>query len=107
MTRDPGLESWLTLCLTPGLGAATIRRLLEIFGPPEQVLRAGAPALIRAAGSDAATALKSGTANPKVERALEWASSKERHIITLADSEYPHLLLEIPDPPLLLYAYGD
>lgn len=107
MTRDPGLEGWLTLCLTPGLGAATIRRLLTIFGPPDQVLHASPAALTRAAGSDAATALKSAAAIPAVERALAWASLTDHHVITLADSEYPHLLLEIPDPPPLLYAHGN
>jgi DNA processing protein len=107
MTRDPGLEGWLTLCLTPGLGAATIRRLLEVFGPPDEVLRASSAALSHAAGSSAAAALKSGATNPAVERALQWASQPDHHVITLADSEYPRLLLEIPDPPPLLYAHGN
>ena len=31
----------------------------------------------------------------------------DHHVITLADSEYPRLLLEIPDPPPLLYAHGN
>jgi len=107
MTRDPGLEGWLTLCLTPGLGAATIRRLLETFGPPDEVLRASGGALTRVAGSEAASALMSGAATPAVMRALQWASLANHHVITFADSEYPRLLLEIPDPPPLLYAHGD
>lgn len=107
MTRDPGLAAWLTLCLTPGLGAATIRRLLEVFGPPDQILQADAAALTRAANSEAAIALKSGAADAAVERALRWASMPDRHVITLADGEYPRLLLEIPDPPPVLYAHGD
>ena len=28
------------------------------------------------------------------------------HLLTLADDAYPRLLLEIPDPPLMLYAKG-
>jgi DNA processing protein len=107
MMRDPGLEDWLTLCLTPGLGSATIRRLLAAFGPPDQILHADAKSLARAAIPEVAAALKSGAAADAVERALEWASKPDRHVITLADDEYPRLLLEISDPPPLLYARGD
>jgi DNA processing protein len=107
MKHDPGLEGWLTLCLTPGLGAATIRRLLEVFGPPDEILRADTRALTRAANSEVAAALKSGAAQSGVERALQWASMPDHHVVTLADSEYPRLLLEIPDPPPLLYANGN
>ena len=107
MTRDPGLAAWLTLCLTPGLGAATIRRLLEVFGPPEHVLGAAPAEVIRVANSEIAAALKSGIANAAVERALEWASGPGHHVVTLADDQYPRLLLEISDPPALLYAHGN
>ena len=107
MIHDPGLEDWLALCLTPGLGATTIRRLLEAFGPPDQILRADAPALARAANSEVATALKSGAAKAAVERTLLWASKPDHFVFTLADSEYPRLLLEISDPPPVLYAHGN
>ncbi len=107
MTRGQGLEAWLTLCLTPGLGAATIRRLLKEFGLPENVLAADRAALARQAGTEAATALVKGVASAAVERALEWASKPRHQIITLADATYPRLLLEIADPPPLLYADGE
>ncbi len=107
MTRGQGLEAWLTLCLTPGLGAATIRRLLKEFGLPENVLAADTAALARQAGTEAATALIKGAASAAVERALEWASKPRHQIITLADATYPRLLLEIADPPPLLYADGE
>lgn len=106
MTPEPGLAAWLTLCLTPGLGAATIRRLLEVFDSPEGVLRADAAGLTRATNAVTAAALKSGAADLAVERALQWASKTDHYIVTLADDEYPPLLLEIPDPPALLYAQG-
>ena len=38
MTQDPGLASWLQLALTPGLGSATLRRLLGQFGLPQAIL---------------------------------------------------------------------
>ena len=51
MTRNAELAAWLTLCLTPGLGAAKIRRLLQEFGLPENILCAGRAALSRVSGA--------------------------------------------------------
>lgn len=105
MTVDPGLAAWLTLCLTPGLGTAPLRRLLQEFGLPENILAADPNALTRIAGV-AAGGLKSGAAQPAVDHALKWAAQPGHHVVTLADSAYPRMLLEISDPPPLLYARG-
>jgi len=107
MIRNQGLAAWLTLCLTPGLGAATIRRLLSEFGLPENILVADKRALTRITGSESADALVSGASSKAVERTLEWASRPLNSVITLADSSYPRLLLEISDPPPLLFASGN
>jgi DNA processing protein len=37
---------------------------------------------------------------------LAWLEDSNNHIVTLADSDYPQTLLNIPDPPLLLYVKG-
>jgi DNA processing protein len=105
MTIDPGLAGWLTLCLTPGLGTAPLRRLLQEFGLPENILAADPAELSRIAG-EAARGLKSGAAQPAVDRALKWASQSGCHVVTLADGAYPRMLLEISDPPPILYARG-
>jgi DNA processing protein len=42
-----------------------------------------------------------------VEPALEWLRQPGNSLVTLADTAYPRALLEIPDPPPLLYAKGD
>jgi DNA processing protein len=39
-------------------------------------------------------------------RALAWSQQQNHAILTLADSDYPPQLLEIPDPPPLLYVRG-
>ncbi len=107
MIRDPGLAAWLSLCLTPGLGAATIRRLLQAFGLPENVLSATPESIARIAGAELATALKAGVSDTAVEKSLLWAAQSGNHVVTLADASYPRPLLEISDPPPLLYARGD
>ncbi len=106
MTQDSGLASWLQLTLTPGLGAATIRGLLKQFGLPENILAATRVQLERTAGPAAAELLRPEAIAPAIERALRWTQEPGHAIVTLADAAYPRLLLEIPDPPPLLYAIG-
>src|SRR4051812_8844495 len=107
MSPSPDLAAWLTLCLTPGLGGSKIRVLLKHFGPPGNVLNADRTELARIAGHDAAIALTNGGAHEAVDRALRWVATPGHEIVTLADSDYPALLLEISDPPPLVYAQGD
>ena len=106
MTRDPGLASWLQLALTPGLGAAAVRAMLRQFGLPQSVLQRQRSELAPYASREALAALDSPQVQDAVSRALEWAGAPGHHVITLADDSYPRLLLEIADPPPLLYAAG-
>jgi DNA processing protein len=106
MTPDPGLASWLQLSLTPGLGAATLRSLLSKFGLPENILAASPAELARLASAEALQALRSEAVAKAVEHALAWLERPGNAVVTLADSAYPRLLLEIADPPPLLYCRG-
>ncbi|HYL88989.1 MAG TPA: DNA-processing protein DprA [Burkholderiales bacterium] len=106
MTPDPGLASWLRLSLTPGLGAATVRSLLKQFGLPQAVLARRDAELRPTVGQAALEAMRSPRVDEAVERALVWARADDHHVLTLADDTYPRGLLEIGDPPPLLYALG-
>ena len=106
MSKDPDLASWLQLTLTPGLGAAAIRGLLAQFGLPENIFAAPRAQLERIVGPAAAALLRSDETTAAVGNALHWAEAPGHAVVTLADAEYPKLLLEIADPPPLLYAIG-
>ena len=106
MTHNPGLASWLQLTLTPGLGASAIRGMLRQFGLPESVLARKRSELAAFAAPAAIEALHSEAVRQAVERALEWLQGDDRALITLADDSYPGALLEIADPPPVLYAQG-
>jgi DNA processing protein len=106
MTPDPGLASWLQLALTPGLGASAMRALLREFGLPQAVLGRKRSELSRFVNPLAIEALDSPRVRESVQRALEWAALPGRLLVTLADETYPRSLLEIADPPPLLYAHG-
>ncbi len=106
MISDPGLASWLQLTLTPGLGSATLRKLLSQFGLPEKVLAAGRAELARFANAQTLQELESDAVANAVGHALAWLEQPGNAIVTLADAAYPKLLLEISDPPAVLYCRG-
>ena len=107
MSRGPGLAAWLTLALTPGLGASTTRRLLKEFGLPEDVLAAKRSALEHFAPPEVLRGLDTADTQAAVEHSLTWAESPGCHVVPLSDPAYPRLLYEIADPPTLLFARGD
>lgn len=106
MTDDVSLKAWLALSLTRGLGGDGARRLLKEFGSPEAVFSASAGSLKSVVKADVAAEISKGVADDLLTPALDWLEDSGNRIITLADSDYPQALLNIPDPPLLLYVKG-
>ena len=104
---DAELEAWLRLTLVPGLGGQGLRKLLGNFGLPSQVLGAGRAALTRSVGDALAQRILADDGAAAVEAALRWAEAPGHSIATLGDAAYPQQLLEIPDPPALIYVVGD
>ena len=76
-------------------------------GLPPQILAASRAELSAAVGDGLARAIKD-TPQPSAQlgTTLEWLSAPSRFLITLADPDYPQQLLQIPDPPPLLYVCG-
>lgn len=106
MIDNTALAAWLRLTLIPGLGRESQRKLLSAFGLPEHIFGAGRSAL-RGVVGDKADLILDTDVEAAVQNALVWASQAGHYIITLADSAYPPQLLEIPDPPTLLYVRGN
>lgn len=108
LDRDE-LAAWLRLLETPGVGRLGARRLLSRFGSPQEVFRATPREWRLAVDSRLAEALAQEPAGfaTLVERTERWlAGDPRRAVLTLGDAAYPTRLLELPDPPLLLYALG-
>ncbi|MGE5472176.1 MAG: DNA-processing protein DprA [Bacteroidota bacterium] len=106
MNNHEGLAAWLRLTLIPGIGGETQRKLLAAFGLPEAVFAAGRSA-VRGVVGERADLLFDFAVDEAVEHSLAWASEPGQLIITLADAAYPPALLEIPDPPNILYLRGN
>lgn len=95
--------------MIPNLGPTRIRRLLEHFGSAERVLiarRDELAAVLPRTGPEAIDCIHSWESH--VDLGAELARIREfgAHVITQADAEYPPLLREIHDPPIVLYVWG-
>lgn len=109
MPAPDDLASWLRLEQTAGVGPDTARKLLIAFGLPENIFAAEFSALNQVVPDRIAHALFapiSATVSALIEQTQTWAAQPGNHVFTLADADYPPALLEIPDPPMLLYAKG-
>jgi len=106
MPVDNSIKAWLALSLVRGLGGEGARRLLQEFGSPEAVLAAPASTLSGYVKADVAAAITRGIADDLLAPALSWLEEDLNQLITLGDSDYPQALLNIADPPLLLYVKG-
>jgi DNA processing protein len=107
------LGLWLRLALTPGIGSETARRLLAAFGPPQVLFEQPESALRQVVSALQAQALRELPAGwaELTDATWHWLQSPsvpnvERVVVTLGDADYPSALLNIPDPPLMLYAMG-
>src|SRR5262245_60971422 len=80
--------------------------MLRQFGLPQAVLARKRTELGAFVTPSVLAAIDSEAVAQAVQQALVWAVQPGHSIITLADETYPKLLLEIPDPPALLYARG-
>ena len=107
------LLPWFQLRSVPGIGNLLLKRLLDRFESPEQVLTASPEQL--GGGEGITTRLASAVAGQPVtdqvrrelDRVAERMQDRHFRVIPLTDPDYPGLLLQIPDPPPFLYAHGD
>ena len=100
------LAAWLRLSLIPELTPGSLRRLLAEFGGPEPILAASRGVLARHVGDAAAAAIKQAANDRALAAVATWLDDPANHVITLADAGYPPQLLQIADPPPLLYVKG-
>lgn len=101
--------NWLRLAsMSNWVGATLIAGLIKKYQNPALALKASAAELMTIQGWDARRAKKFVSEAPKSKPicSLEELENKNIRLITFTDAEYPDILREIPDSPLLLYAKG-
>ena len=106
------VAAWLQLLQASGVGGDTARRLLAAFGLPQQVLAQSTASLRQVVSARQAAALQA--CSPETEALIEatwqWlqqsTAGMQRRLLVLGSPDYPQSLLNMADPPVLLYAMG-
>src|SRR6059058_1172966 len=108
MQLDTSL-SWLALGLTPGLASRLSARVLRQFGSPEGVFRASKRELEAChLPSQVAKAIVKKESFKRAEKELTGVQKIAGcTLLNWTEPEYPQSLLQIYDPPVLLYVRGD
>ena len=102
------LPFWLALTRIEGLGIRGCHKLIEHFGSPQAAYMAsltelescGVPARV-------AQAIFAQAALKDAEKEVQEVAKADCEMIAFDSEEYPPLLKQIPDAPLLLYVRGD
>lgn len=110
------LADWLRLEQTPGVGMVTAASLIEHFHTPAAIFAAAEADLLAKLTLPTAKAQAAALRRPDVallaavqaqcEQVLAWLARPGRRLLTLTDPGYPAILLQLCNPPLLLYVVG-
>lgn len=103
------LKAWLRLTLSPGVGNDTARKLLAACGSAQAVFAQSSSTLRQLGSEKLARAIEQEprTLAEQLNTTLQWLNAgTDRQIAVLGDAHYPASLLNIEDPPLMLYMLG-
>ena len=107
--NEAELEAWLRLLLTPGVGNESARKLLAAFGSAQSIFEQSDAALLAIGSARLVQAIQTEPEELKgqLSRTLAWlAAGEDRCVVNLGEADYPADLLNITDPPLLLFMLG-
>lgn len=101
-------EAMIILNLLECIGPITVRRLLEEFDLPERILGASTSRLIRinGVGEEIASSISKWEQRVDLKAELARCESYGCQLVTSLDEDYPPLLKQIYDPPIVLYFKG-
>lgn len=108
-TLEPPIREFVALHLIDNVGAQRIRLLLQFVENPQLIFRLEQSELetIRGIGPKTAEEIVSFNEWDEVDRIIEKTHRTGAEIMTYWDQDYPALLREIYDPPIILWVKGN
>jgi len=107
-SRPQGIEAWIGLQFVPGIGNATIRKLVDEFGSAEEIWRLP-QAIVKKIPwlrEDSKNGLLKGPDLEKIHAATEIINRIGGWIAHYKDEDFPPLLSQTHSPPSILYGIG-
>lgn len=103
---DP--KFWIALSDVPDIGPVTAKKLLAIYKKPEAVFKAPYKELanIRGIGPAKAKNIKGYSEWGKIDTQLKKLDANGIKIVTFSNKDYPEMLKNIEDAPIVLYIKG-
>jgi DNA processing protein len=98
---------WVALSQIQGLGNVNLYHLLTKFQSPDNIFSASINQLREVVSEELANKINQGFQTETIQPVLDWLKKDNNHIVTLADTSYPQRLLQINNPPVILYAIGN
>lgn len=101
-------EAAIILNMLPRVGPVRFTRLMDRFGSAEAILSAAGSALrgVEGIGADVSSVITSWRDHADLDAELSLVEKAGARVIMRGDAEYPPLLREIHDPPVVLYVLG-
>ena len=101
-------EACIALNMVPKMGPVRLRKLLEVFETPQRILCARASELRVAdgIGQDVSETVAGWEKHVDLAAELKRIADFGAHVVTQESPEYPRLLREIHNPPIVLYVWG-
>lgn len=103
------LRYWLALNFLSDIGPALARKLLKVFGCPENIFKAPLRELMRVAGigENRAASIVRFDRWDRVQVEIDLIMKNDIKLLTLNDRAYPEGLKHLPDAPPVLYVKGE
>ncbi|AFY74922.1 DNA protecting protein DprA [Synechococcus sp. PCC 7502] len=100
---------WLAWSTIPRIGSVLLKRIYQRFGSLATAWQASGQELaeVEGLGSQTIEGIISSRSKIDPRELIDLHTVKNPHFWTPADSKYPQLLWEIPDPPPVLYYQGN
>lgn len=101
-------EAFIALNMIEGVGPIRVRQLLEHFGEAPKILSASKHQLlhVRGIGEETAESILHWEKSVDLAAELKRISDSGCEVVIQSDENYPALLREIYDPPVVLYVKG-
>ncbi len=102
-------DAYIALNMIRKVGPVRVRRLLAALGSPVRVLSSSAAELqrVEGIGPDVAASIQSWESQVDLAAELRLVKEFGARVVTMACADYPALLRDIYDPPIVLYVWGD